>query len=124
MEEEMRAITGLTAMLLLALQSPSAKAGEAFVTQAATAKTSITGARSPTGGTLMSAMLASPLPLSAFEPATQPAAAGGAGNVSNLSQYGADNFAAVAQSGAANRSAVTQHGSGNAAMVSQRGGTH
>jgi Curlin associated repeat len=122
MEEEMRAITGLTAMLLLALQSPSAKAGEAFVTQAATAKTSITGARSPTGGTWMSAMLASPL--SAFEPATQPAAAGGAGNVSNLSQYGADNFAAVAQSGAANRSAVTQHGSGNAAMVSQRGGTH
>ena len=120
----MRAVTGLTAMLLLALQSPPAKAGEAYVTQAATAETSIAEARSLTGGASMSAMLASPLPLSPFEPAAQPAAAGGTGNVSNLSQYGANNFAAVAQSGAANQSAITQHGSGNAAMVSQRGGTH
>lgn len=125
----MRIVTGLAAVLLLALQALPARSGEAFaaeafVAQVATGKTSAAGLKSLTGGALMPAMLASPLPLSAFEPATQPASAAGFGNVSTLAQYGSNNFAAVAQTGAANQSVVTQHGSGNAALVTQRGGTH
>lgn len=120
----MRLVTGLAAVLLLALQPLSANAGEAFVAQMALTKTSTAPEKTPNGGALMPAMLASPLPLSAREPAAQAASASGSGNVSNLSQYGSNNFATVAQTGASNQSAVTQHGTGNTALVTQRGGPH
>jgi hypothetical protein len=125
----MRIVTGLAAVLLLASQPSPARSGEAFVTEAfvtqiAMAKTSTAGSKSLTGGALMPAMLASPLTLSAVDPATQPTSAGVTGNVSSLAQYGSNNFAAVAQTGAANQSMVTQHGSGNTATVTQRGVSH
>jgi Curlin associated repeat len=125
----MRIVTGLAAVLLLALQPLPARSGEAFVTevfvsQVATAKIAIAGIKSPTGGALMPAMLASPLPLNTLDPATQPALAGGTGNFSGLAQYGSNNFAAIVQTGAANQSVVTQNGGGNTALVTQRGSTH
>lgn len=117
----MRIVMGLMAVLLMT--SLSAKADEAFVAQVANSKTSAADAKSLTGGALISAMLASPLPLSALNPAAQADSSGRIGNVSDVAQSGANNFVAVAQTGAANQSAVIQHGTGNTALVTQRGGT-
>jgi hypothetical protein len=106
----------------LMLTASPAFAGEAFVTQLATAKSSGDSMKSPAGGVLMPAMLASPLQLKALGPAAETAPV--TGNASSVAQYGTNNLAVVAQTGATNQSAVVQHGAGNQALVTQRGGAH
>jgi Curlin associated repeat len=118
----MRIVTGFVAVLLMTSQPLSAKAGEAFVGQAANAKPSSDEVKFPTGGASMAAMLASPLPLGMFKPASGTFPIVGSNNISNVTQYGSNDLAVVAQTGAANLSAVTQHGARNIALVSQRGG--
>jgi hypothetical protein len=116
----MRVVPALATVLLVVSQLAPSMAGEVFVAQSANIRSSLDSVKALGGGSLMPAILASPLPLSALKPASQPSPANGTGNVSSVAQYGSNNLAVVAQAGAANQSAVIQHGTGNTALVTQR----
>ena len=116
----MRGFPGFLALLLMFTQLAPATAGEAFVAQSANKKLSFDKVKTLVAG--MPGLLASPLPLSTFKPASQAASSTGTGNVSSVTQYGTNNLAVVAQTGAANQSVVMQHGSGNTALVTQHSG--